>query len=136
VAALSIHFWRKKWYPGTKNFFSPNPGKYKFWFYFLKFVRVRGQREKQSWDCFDWVPGTLYKLDTNLSPWSKFRIQRQERENCSAFSYSTSEATTLVPECHVKWDWDGMWDGKRGFWMVTGLEKYSFLVLYSTVVAL
>jgi hypothetical protein len=23
------------------------------------------------------------------------------------------------PECPVKWDWDGMWDGKRGFWLVS-----------------
>jgi hypothetical protein len=29
-----------------------------------------------------------------------------------------TEATTLVTECHFKWDWDGMWDGKQGFWLV------------------
>jgi hypothetical protein len=29
------------------------------------------------------------------------------------------EATTLVLEWHVKWDWDGMWKGKRGFWLVS-----------------
>jgi hypothetical protein len=30
-----------------------------------------------------------------------------------------SDAPTLVQECHAHWDWDGMWDGRRGFWLVS-----------------
>jgi hypothetical protein len=29
------------------------------------------------------------------------------------------EATILVPECHVEWDWDSMCDSKREFWLAS-----------------
>jgi hypothetical protein len=38
----------------------------------------------------------------------------EEQHNFSA-ALAAAEATTLVPECHVKWDREGMEDGKRGF---------------------
>jgi hypothetical protein len=34
-----------------------------------------------------------------------------------AISEYTVHFQQIVPKCHVKWDWDGMWDGKRGFWL-------------------
>jgi hypothetical protein len=35
-----------------------------------------------------------------------------------------TEATSFVPECQVKCDWDGMWDGKRGFWLVCPVPPF------------
>jgi hypothetical protein len=37
----------------------------------------------------------------------------------SNFFILQREATTLVPEWHVKCYWDGLLDGKRGFWLVS-----------------
>jgi hypothetical protein len=67
--------------------------------------------------------GTLFwfwrQSYTNLNPCIRIRIKRNCVSESVKKSFVPTEATTLVPECHVKWDWDGMWDGKRGFWLVS-----------------